>query len=242
MRIKLTDRDKSILDFLENHSLITSSQVQRIFNMSQTVQSKRLNKLVECIPNLKKNKYEPYENLFRSKRNWEDLLKHENYYYLNRKPKNEVHEILINEFYIKLLERSETFGYEILEFDCKYLIEVDGFRVRPDAHIIIKYKNVEYEYLLELENNKSFNCDKYYALEQKGVILPTIIICTDRRIRFYLKNTEYIRVKLCMSDFMNFTNDFLSQEDGFITLAPEIEQEILRLNDFSPSKDDTELF
>lgn len=242
MRIKLTDRDKAILFFLENHSLITSSQVQRIFDMIPSNQRRRMNQLVECIPQLKKNKYEPYNNLFRTKRNYEDLLKYENYYYLNRKPKNEVHEVLINEFYIKLLEGSKMYGYEILEFNCKYVIDMDDFIVRPDAYILIKYQDVEYEYLLELENNKSFNCEKYYALEKRGYIIPTLIICTDRKVKFYLKNTEYIRVKLCMSNFINFMNDFLVQNEGFINLSPEKQEEILRLNQILPCEGGTELF
>ncbi|CEQ01706.1 Uncharacterised protein [[Clostridium] sordellii] len=241
MRVRLTDRDKNILSFLDNHSLITSSQIQRIFNMSTTIQHQRLNKLIECIPNLKKVRYDPMENIFVNNRHT-DLLKNENYYYLNRKPKNIIHEILINEFYIKLLEQSKIFNFEILEFNCKYLIEVDDFRVKPDVYILIKYQDVEYEYLLELENNKYFNCDKYYALEQRGYILPTIIICTDRKVKFYLKNTEYIRIKLCMSNLMNFIKDFLDQTNGFIELSPEKQEEILRLNQISPCKCDTELF
>lgn len=241
MRIRLTDRDRQILDFLENHTIITSSQLQRIFNMSLTVQHKRLNKLVECIPNLKKVRYEPEMNLFSNKA-YKELLKNENYYYLNRRPKNIEHELLMNEFYIMLLEQSKMYNFEILEFNCKYVIDMDDFRVRPDAYILLKRDGFEYEYLLELENNKYFNCEKYYALEKRGYIIPKLLICTDRKVKFYLKSTEYIRIKLCMSDFSKIIDDFIEPEGDFIRLSPEKEAEIIRLNQILPLKCTTELF
>lgn len=231
MRIKITNRDEQILQFLEDHTLITSSQIQRIFDMSQVVQSRRMNKLVKSIPNLKQSKFSPYYNLF-SEFNNKDLLKNENFYYLNRKPKNVMHEILMNEFYINLIEKSNMFNFEVLKFDCKYTIEKNGVRVKPDAYILIRYDNMEYEYLFELENNKSFNCKKYYLLEKNDVFLPTIIIYTDRRINFYLKNTDHIKIRMNMHNFNDFLDDFMCDEVKKC-------KEKCELNCFLPCNDDT---
>ena len=66
----------------------------------------------------------------------------------------------------------------------------------------------EYEYLLELENNKNWNYKKYYKLEQEGIILPPLVICTNRRIVNYCKNLEIIKIRLDTSDIDKWLKDF----------------------------------
>ena len=98
--------------------------------------------------------------------------------------------------------------YKVKEFKREHRITLEDFTVITDAYILIEYKGREYEYLLELENNKSFNYKKYYKLEQEGVLVPPIIVCTDRKVYNYCKYLEIIKVKLNLSDITKFINNF----------------------------------
>lgn len=169
--MRITNRDLEIIEFIEKNGIISSSQIQRLFNLEQRYQSKRMNFLIKEFP-IKKLKYNPAHNFYDQSK---QLLKNENVYYIGRKTKSIEHDLLLNEFYIKLLDM-EKVGYKILLYDTKFKINVDDFVVIPDARIIIEYDGVEYEYLIELENNKSFNYKKYYALEQKGYICCPVLV------------------------------------------------------------------
>ena len=96
----------------------------------------------------------------------------------------------------------------IKEFKREYRITTDDFTVIPDAYILIEYKNKEYEYLFELERNKDFNYKKYYKLEQEGILVPPLIVCTNRRVVNYCKNLEIIKIRLDTSDINKWINDF----------------------------------
>lgn len=204
--MRLTDRDIKILDFMENIGCISSSQIQRIFDMSVKTQNRRMNKLIEEF-SIKKIKCNPTHNFFDNKK---QILKNENVYYYGKKPKCLEHDLLLNEFYIKLLENQNDVDYNILTFDTKFKIVVDGFVVIPDARVVIKYKGVEYEYLIELENNKSFNYKKYYALEQRGYYCCPVVVVSNRRVQNYCKYLEVLKIKLNMNDFNTFLSDFIS--------------------------------
>lgn len=161
--MRLTDRDIQIITYMKDIGCISSSQIQRLFTMNQSKQSKRMKILIDEF-NIKKIKYNPTHNFYD---NTKQLLKNENVYYIGKKSKCIEHDLLLNEFYIKLLQEQKC-GYKVKLFDTKFRINVDGFVVIPDVRLIIEYDDAEYEYLVELENNKSFNYKKYYALEQKG--------------------------------------------------------------------------
>jgi hypothetical protein len=106
---------------------------------------------------------------------------------------------------MELLSRKD---FVIKEFKREYRITLDDFTVIVDGYILIEYRDREYEYLLELENNKNWNYKKYYKLEQKGIILPPLVICTNRRIVNYCKNLEIIKIKLNLSDIDKWLKDF----------------------------------
>lgn len=203
--MRITNRDLKIIEFIEKNGIISSSQIQRLFNLEQRYQSKRMNFLTKEFP-IKKLKYNPTHNFYEQGK---QLLKNENVYYIGRKPRSIEHDLLLNEFYIKLLDMQKA-GYKILLYDTKFKINVDDFVVIPDARIIIEYDGVEYEYLIELENNKSFNYKKYYALEQKGYICCPVLVITNRLVKNYCKNLELIKIKLNLSNIDNFINDFMN--------------------------------
>ena len=95
--------------------------------------------------------------------------------------------------------------YEEIEINYKRYETDEEFENRKNW---IEYRNKEYEYLLELENNKNFNYKKYYKLEQEGILVPPLIVCTDRRVVNYCKNLEIIKVRLNLSDINKWINDF----------------------------------
>lgn len=207
--MRLTNRDEQIIYYMKNIGCISSSQIQRLFNMKQEYQSRRMSKLMNEFP-IKKISYNPIHNFFDNNK---ALLKNENLFYMGRKIKCIEHDLLLNEFYIKLLQMSKDLNYEIVEYNTKYKINVDGFIVIPDVRVILKYNNIEYEYLVELENNKSFNYKKYYALEQRKYICCPILVISNRRIQNYCSNLELIKIKLNLSDIDKFINDFLYDID-----------------------------
>ena len=87
-------------------------------------------------------------------------------------------------------------------------VSLEDFTVIADAYILIEYRGREYEYLLEMENNKSFNYKKYYKLEQEGILVPPLVVCTDRKVYNYCKYLEIIKVKLNLSDIDKLVKDF----------------------------------
>ena len=75
-------------------------------------------------------------------------LKNQNVYYWKRKSKAIEHDLLINRFYIELLNKKDI---NIKEFKREHRIILEDFTVISDAYILIEYKGVESEYLLELD-------------------------------------------------------------------------------------------
>ena len=162
-----------------------------------------MNILMEEFKDIKVMRYNPSHNFYDN--GYKCKLKNENIYYWKRKSKAIEHDLLINKFYMELLKGED---YRVKEFKREHRITLEDFTVIADAYILIEYKGREYEYLLELENNKSFNYKKYYKLEQEGILVPPIVVCSDRRIYNYCKYLEVIKVKLNLSDMEKFINDF----------------------------------
>ena len=92
---------------------------------------------------------------------------------------------------------------------------MDDFTVIPDAYILIEYKGSECEYLLELENKKSFNYKKYYKLESEGILVPPVIVCTNRKVYNYCKNLEIIKIRLELSDMNKLIKDIKSLKQEY---------------------------
>lgn len=201
--MRLTNRDRQIIEFLKEFRVVSTSDLMELFGFNQPNCNRRMKMLMEEFADIKKMEYNPKYNFYSN--DYKCRLKNENVYYWKRKSKSVEHDLLINKFYIELLKGVD---YKVKEFRREYRIMVEDFTVIADAYILIEYKGKEYEYLLELENNKSFNYKKYYKLEQEGILVPPIVVCSNRKVYNYCKYLEVIKVKLNFSDMERFINDF----------------------------------
>lgn len=204
--MRLTNRDIKIIEFLKEFRVASTSDLIELFNFNQPNCNRRMKQLMEEFKDIKKTEYNPTYNFYNDK--YKCKLKNENVYYWKRKSKSIEHDLLINKFYIELLQQSKDNNFIVKEFNRENRITLDDFTVIADAYILIEYKGKEYEYLLELENQKNFNYKKYYKLETENIFVPPVIVCTDRRVYNYCKNLEIIKVKLNCSDIKNLINDF----------------------------------
>ena len=203
--MRLTNRDIKVIEFIKEFRVASTSDLIELFGFNQSGCNRRMKQLMEEFKDLKKLEYNPTHNFYNDK--YKIGLKNQNVYYWKRKSKAIEHDLLINRFYIELLNKKDII---VKEFKREHRIILEDFTVIADAYILIEYKGVESEYLLELENNKSFNYKKYYKLEVEGIFVPPIIVCTDRRIYNYCKNLEIIKVKLNLSDMDKIVKDVMS--------------------------------
>lgn len=202
----LTNRDIDIIRKIEDFKLLSSSQIQRLFNMNQPKVSKRMNIIVRDIKDIKCSRYNPTNNFYNDK--YKPILKNENVYYWKRKPKAIMHDLLVNEVYLYLLDK-----YNIISFDKEYRISVDDeFVVRSDIYTVMEYKGKEYEFIFEIENNKSFNNYKYNKLIEQGYICPPIVVISDRRV-YNNRGIEIIKSKLNLSDLQNKLNRYMLESE-----------------------------
>lgn len=205
--MRLTNRDIRIMEFIKEFRVASTSDLMELFGFNQPGCNRRMKQLMEEFKDLKKLEFNPTHNFYNDK--YKIGLKNQNVYYWKRKSKSIEHDLLINRFYIELLDKQKD-GIIVKEFKREHRITLDDFTVIADAYILMEYKEVESEYLLELENNKSFNYKKYYKLEVEGIIVPPVIVCTDRRIYNYCKNLEIIKIKLNLSDMDKIVKDVKS--------------------------------
>ena len=63
----LTNRDIDIIRKIEDFKLLSSSQIQRLFNMNQPKVSKRMNIIVRDIKDIKCSRYNPTNNFYNDK-------------------------------------------------------------------------------------------------------------------------------------------------------------------------------
>ena len=148
--------------------------------------------------------YDYYDNKYK------ELIPNGNCYYWKRKPTSIMHQLLVNEVYIYLKDR-----FDIIEFEIEYPITYEDFIVRADIYFSFRYNGREWDYLIEVENNKGFNYSKYLKLEEGGIILPKIIVLTDRRI-YNKTKYEVIKARLNLSDLENkVKQDIIEQDFGY---------------------------
>ena len=213
--MRLTNRDIQIIEFLKEFRVASTSDLIELFGFNQPNCNRRMKQLMDEFKDIKKIEYNPTYNFYNDK--YKCKLKNENVYYWKRKSKSIEHDLLINKFYIELLQQSRDNNFTIKEFNREYRITIDDFTVIADAYILIDYKGSECEYLLELENQKDFNYKKYYKLEVENVFVPPIIVCTNRKVYNHCKHLEIIKIKLNLSDINKVINDIksLAQEYNF---------------------------
>ena len=185
--MRLTKRDINVIEFIKEFRVVSTSDLIDLFGFNQPNCNRRLKQLMEEFKDLKKIEYNPTYNFYNDK--YKAKLKNQNVYYWKRKSKSMEHDLLINRFYIEL-KQSDII---IKEFKREYRITLDDFTVIADANIILEYNGKEYNYLLELENQKSFNYKKYYKLELEGIKVPTVIVCSNRKVYNYCKKVKVLK-------------------------------------------------
>ncbi len=192
--MRLTNRDIEVIEFLKEFKVLSTSNLVQLFGFNQPNAHRRMKQLMQEFKDIKKMDYIATDNFYSN--NYKSILKNENVYYWKRKSKSVQHDLLINNFYLTLMERTKDTDMEVIEFKREHRITGDNFTIIADGYILIRYKGKEYEYLLELENNKDFNYKKYYRLESEGILVPPIIVCTNRRVYNHCKYLETIKIKL----------------------------------------------
>ncbi len=176
----LTDRDKKILDLVEQLKVVDVFTVDNILfknTKCNRVCQRRLTTLSE----------------FKRIKRWRPNQISSYIYYLGRKPGNIDHALLVSHFvaYIHKL------GGEVVKLKREWLIH-EGIRV--DLFIAYKLNNKNYIAIVEAENTKSFD-SKYEKLEEYYLsnsykelfpIMPKIICITDKP--FKISSLDVIKI------------------------------------------------
>lgn len=207
MSKRFTKRDLDIINFIEKHKAVNSSQLKKLFNLTNSTLSRRMKFIIEN-SNVKKYRYIPQMNWYDNK--YKGLIPNENVYYWKRKPKNIMHTLLVNETYLYLKDR-----FNVIEYELEYPIVYEDVVVRADIYFSFKYNDCEWDYLIEVENNKSWNYSKYLKLQEGNIILPKIIVLSDRRL-YNKTNYEVIKGRLNLTDLeKKIKDDLIQQEFGY---------------------------
>ena len=190
----MTDRDKAIVQFINEYELCTKEHIKELFfpDCHANVCMRRLKKLAED------------ELINRFKYNGNVFI-----YYANKKPSKRLinHDMYITDFVVKMLLE----GYEILEFKKSFCIG----NIISDAYIRYKDQDETTRHLvLEIQlHNKVEDCILKYT-DFKNIILdnkkewnsiPRIICITDMKDRIQLKGLKV----LYDSTEMNNINEIL---------------------------------
>ena len=176
----LTDRDKRILDLVEQLKVVDVFTVDNILfknTKCNRVCQRRLTTLSE----------------FKRIKRWRPNQISSYIYYLGRKPGNIDHALLVSHFvaYIHKL------GGEVVKLKREWLIH-EGIRV--DLFIAYKLNNKNYIAIVEAENTKSFDSkyeklEEYYLSNSYKELFPTMpkIICiTDKP--FKISSLDVIKI------------------------------------------------
>ena len=190
-RIKMTARDEELIETLKMLKIMTSSQIERLFFSHKSAQCRRCRQLV------KHKKIKCHKD---NDKPWEEVK-----YYYKRMPRQQVKSMLtVSEFYVRM----KTLGIEIVDFQREYSIEIEkDFVIRPDARIIVKHKDRDYEFLVEVDNTKCFSADKYYKAIKSGFKCPPIIAISNHPIRVY-SGMHVIKMDMSFKKFDKFIEEY----------------------------------
>lgn len=184
----MTDRDLDILNFIQEVKLATTKNIQDlVFNdVSRTVASRRLNYLVDY-DYLKRIRVKELNNAYM--------------YYLDKKPKHLVHELIGTSFYVALVNA----GYDIIRFARNKKIG----NCIADIVIITEFESKEKVFFVEVQRhfNHITKCtDKYkslyYSSDWKDIFseFPTVVVISDLKYLPRYKEFEVIKLKTDFSD------------------------------------------
>lgn len=184
-KIILTDRDKQIIEFLNDFKCATTTTISNMFfNGSLRPTQRRLK-------NLREHGYI---------RSYQVDILSENIHYIKKRPTQLQHSLILSSF-ISELKKADI---EILKYKVSYKLE----NIIADCFLAIRYKEKNHIYFVECENTKSFNISKYEELyfnrawREVFPIFPSIIVISDRTVK---KSNSFnvIDIKLDFRDIDN---------------------------------------
>ena len=190
-RIILTDRDKQIIEFLNDFKCATTTAIANMFfNRSLRPTQRRL-------------KYLREHGYIKS---YQANILSENIHYIKKRPSQLQHSLILSSF-ISELKKSDI---EILKYKVSYKLE----NIIADCFLAVRYKDKNHIYFIECENTKSFNLSKYEELyfnrkwKEVFPIFPGIIVISDRVVK---KSNSFnvIDIKLDFRDIDNLLKSFL---------------------------------
>ena len=159
----VTDRDKLVLEFIEQFKIATTDTIQLLFYPSLRITQRRLKLLVD-------------NKLLKRDR---DTFTSQFYYYI-KKPRQLKHSLLLTDFYRELHKISK-----IELFKNEFIIE----DIRSDGFVAYEYKSKKEIAFIEVElSNKGLDLEKYERLYKSSKykkyfpIFPNIIIISNKSI------------------------------------------------------------
>lgn len=180
--LKITERDKEIIKFLEDFKVADTNSISKIFfNEKIRVTQNRLKKL-------KDNKFINSDKTYYS---------YQNIFYVRKKPSQIRHSLLLTQFIAELHSRN-------LDIE-KYKVPFKICNIIADCLIVIKVKDYYKILFVEIENTKTFDLGKYLKLKEheefksKFPIMPDIVVVTDKKIKTN-DNLNIIKIKTDFSD------------------------------------------
>jgi len=155
----ITEKDQSILNFIEDFHIVTSGQLQRLFYPhSYRYCMTRLAKLVR--DGLIKKTVSTINNCHA--------------YYIGKKPVQIHHDLIRTEIYTHLSAK-----FDVLEWHNEYTFE----HIRPDALCYIRDHEIVFPVIVEIHLNNKFDFDKY-TMDFIPIFgcKPRVLIITDREV------------------------------------------------------------
>lgn len=183
--VRLTERDKKIIEFLEEVKCADTQTICNIFfNGALRACQIRLKKLVE----------------FRYIKVYRENIISPNIFYINRKPIQLKHSLILSRFIGQLY----ALGIEVI----KYRVPLKVGNIIADGFICIRYNGEVKIFLVEVENAKYFKTEKYVELKAAGgykeklPYMPPIIVITDKKVKTD-PTLDIITLKIDLSNIEN---------------------------------------
>lgn len=186
--IRLTKRDKEIIEFVKEFKLVDTNTLSKIFfNGSVRASQIRLKNLVE-------NRY---------LKCYRENVTSPNLYYVNKKPTQVVHSLILSRFIGELYGA----GINIVKYKVPFKIG----NIIADCLLSVEYNGINKLFFLEVENTKTLDNKKYLELYKNNVCekvlscTPKVIVITNKKVKLdeVLKN-YVVTVKTDFSDLENF--------------------------------------
>ena len=165
--VVLNDRDKQIINFLQEFKIADTNTIARLFFPSVQSCSKRLKKLTDA-----RKIYHKRDNILQQ------------YQYYTKYPTNVKHSLAISKIYSLIVAS----GYQVLKVKREYTIKYRDKELRCDLLVIIRNKQGKVvPIIFEIELSKCYD-NKYTLYISKGYYKqlfgekPIVVVCYKDRV------------------------------------------------------------